>query len=223
MTVFYRKYRPQKFTDIVGQDHTVKTLLAQLTSGNIGHDYLFAGPKGTGKTSTARIFAKAVNCQGIGSSKLGSSKKPKNYTLNPKNLVTKYGEPCNKCISCLSITDGSNLDLIEIDAASNRLIDDVRDLREKIKLAPVSARYKVYIVDEVHMLVEEAFNALLKTLEEPPAHAIFILCTTEPGKLPATIVSRVQRFNFKRASEKELVAAVEKVTKKEDIKIDDAA
>ncbi len=216
--VFYRKYRPQKFAEIVGQDHVVKTILAQLASGKIGHAFLFAGPKGTGKTSLARILAKAVNCQGI-----GSSKKPKNYTLNPKNLVTKFGEPCNKCDACVSVNDGSALDLIEIDAASNRNIDDVRDLREKIKLSPVSFRFKVYIVDEVHMLTREAFNALLKTLEEPPAHAIFILCTTEAGKLPPTIVSRVQRFSFSRASATQLTFALQKIAKAENIKIDDEA
>ena len=228
MTVFYRKYRPQKFTDIVGQDHTVKTLLSQLATGNIGHAYLFAGPKGTGKTSTARIFAKAVNCKVYSSQPAlpagRSTVHSKEKSVNREQLtVNKFGEPCNKCTLCLAITDGSALDLIEIDAASNRNIDDIRDLREKIKLSPVSARFKVYIVDEVHMLTREAFNALLKTLEEPPAHAIFILCTTEPGKLPATIVSRVQKFNFKRASENELAVAIEGIIKKEDIKIDDAA
>ena len=211
MSVFYRKYRPQKFSDLVGQDHVVKTLLLQLTSGKIGHGYLFAGPKGTGKTSCARIFAKAVNCLVYGSRN------------RERSTVNRFGEPCNKCVLCLSVINGSHLDLIEIDAASNRLIEDVRDLREKIKLSPVSSRYKVYIIDEVHMLTKEAFNALLKTLEEPPLHAIFILCTTEPNKLPPTIISRVQRFNFKRASEKELILAIKKVAKSEGIQIDENA
>src|SRR3990172_10193106 len=203
MAVFYLKYRPQKFSDIVGQEHTVKTLLSQLEAGKIGHGYLFAGPRGTGKTSTARIFAKAVNCQ--------------------KYTKPKFGEPCNKCKSCMAVFTGSHLDLIEIDAASNRLIEDVRDLREKIKLSPVSSRFKVYIIDEAHMLTREAFNALLKTLEEPPKHAIFILATTEPSKLPSTIISRVQRFNFQRAKDEELAMALRKIIKEEGIKIDDEA
>ena len=203
MAVFYLKYRPQRFSDIVGQEHAIGTLLSQLETGKIGHGYLFAGPRGTGKTSTARIFAKAVNCQ--------------------KYTTPKFGEPCNKCKSCLSVADGSHLDLIEIDAASNRLIEDVRDLREKIKLSPVSSRFKVYIIDEAHMLTREAFNALLKTLEEPPRHAIFILATTEPSKLPSTIISRVQRFNFQRAQDTELSLALKKIIKEEGIKIDEEA
>lgn len=203
MAVFYLKYRPQKFSDIVGQKHTVDTLLSQLESGKIGHGYLFAGPRGTGKTSTARIFAKAINCELY------------------RKLV--FGEPCNRCKSCRAISEGSHLDLIEIDAASNRLIEDVRDLREKIKLSPVSSRFKVYIIDEAHMLTREAFNALLKTLEEPPKHAIFILATTEPSKLPPTILSRVQRFNFQRATEDELRRALAKIIKSENIRIEDDA
>ena len=203
MVVFYLKYRPQKFAEIVGQEHAVKTLLSQLETGKIGHGYLFAGPRGTGKTSAARIFAKAVNCE-----------------LYKKQ---EFGEPCNKCKSCLAVTYGSHLDLIEIDAASNRLIEDVRDLREKIKLSPVSSRFKVYIIDEAHMLTREAFNALLKTLEEPPKHAIFILATTEPSKLPSTIISRVQRFNFQRAADTQLCEVLKKIIKKEGIKIEEDA
>ncbi len=210
MTVFYRKYRPQKFAEIVGQKNVVATLLGQLASGKISHGYLFCGPKGTGKTSTARIFAKAVNCLTYGKDRT-------------KRQKLGFGEPCNKCVSCLAVVDGSHLDLIEIDAASNRNIDDVRDLREKIKLSPVSTRFKVYIIDEVHMLTKEAFNALLKTLEEPPSHAIFILCTTEVTKLPQTIISRVQRFNFKRATQEELVKTIEKIAKSEGIKIEEEA
>src|SRR3990170_6917097 len=187
MTVFYRKYRPQSFSKIIGQKHIVETLLSQLKSGKIGHGYLFAGPRGTGKTSCARIFAKAVNCQ---KSDIRGRKSDKSEIRN--------GEPCNKCDSCLAITGGFHLDLIEIDAASNRGIEEIRDLREKIKLAPVAGKYKVYIIDEAHMLTPEAFNALLKTLEEPPKHVIFVLATTEPHKLPGTIVSRCQRFDFRR-------------------------
>lgn len=201
--VFYRKYRPQKFADLVGQEHIRETLLSQLSSGKISHGYLFAGPRGTGKTSTARIFAKAVNC--------------KVYQKQ------KFGEPCNKCVSCLAIADGSHLDLVEIDAASNRGIDEIRDLREKIKLSPISSRFKVYIIDEAHMLTTEAFNALLKTLEEPPAHAIFILATTAPNKLPATIISRLSRNNFSRAKESEIVSAITKVVKLEALTVDKEA
>lgn len=204
--VLYRKYRPQQFSDLVGQEEIVKTLLAQLESGKVGHGYLFAGPRGTGKTSTARILAKAVNCE--------------EYSSNVKRKTSNvYGEPCNKCLACRAITDGSYLDLIEIDAASNRGIDEIRDLREKIKLSPVVGNFKVYIIDEVHMLTTEAFNALLKTLEEPPAHAIFVLCTTEQHKLPETILSRLARFSFKRAKDADLSGAISKIAKVEKIKL----
>jgi DNA polymerase-3 subunit gamma/tau len=172
----YRKYRPQSFSEIVDQEHIVKPLLSQLESGKITHAYLLSGPRGTGKTSIARIFAKAINCE--------------------KYKNDRFGEPCNKCDSCLSITEGRNFDVIELDAASNRGIDEIRDLREKVNLAPGSGRYKVYIIDEAHQLTNEAFNALLKTLEEPPSHAIFILATTEEHKIPATISSRVQKHQF---------------------------
>jgi len=199
-TVFYRKYRPQKFSDLMGQQTIVQTLLGQLQTGKIGHGYLFYGPRGTGKTSTARIFAKSVNCQ--------------------KSDGKKFTEPCNKCVSCLAIAEGSSLDLIEIDAASNRGIDEIRDLREKVKLSPAFSRFKVYIIDEAHMLTTEAFNALLKTLEEPPKHAIFILCTTELGKLPSTIVSRLQRFNFLRAGSEQISKMLLSIAKIEGIKIE---
>ncbi|HET7713801.1 MAG TPA: DNA polymerase III subunit gamma/tau, partial [Patescibacteria group bacterium] len=172
----YRKYRPQKFSDLVGQKDLAETLSTQIKSGKSSHAYLFTGPKGTGKTTTARIIAKALNC------------------LSPAE-----GEPDGKCTNCLSFEKGSNFDIIEIDAASNRGIEEIRDLREKIKLSPTQSSYKVYIIDEVHMLTTEAFNALLKTLEEPPQHAIFILCTTEPHKVPGTVASRAQKFEFKRA------------------------
>lgn len=196
--VFYRKYRPQNFEELIGQDHVKKTLLTAFQSGKLAHAYLFTGPRGSGKTSTARILAKIVNC------------------------VAEEGTiPCNNCDSCISITDGSNLDLIEIDAASNRGIDDIRDLRDKIKLTPSSLKKKVYIIDEVHMLTTEAFNALLKTLEEPPSHVIFILATTEVHKLPQTILSRVQRFDFKLATINEIKLALKNICDKEKIKLTD--
>lgn len=220
--VFYRKYRPQKFVDLVGQDHIRDMLLAQLKSGNIGHGYLFAGPRGTGKTTTARIFAKAVNCQ----KKLLTTDKgqlTKKSQMSDVSGQLSFGEPCNRCLSCTTITDGSYLDLVEIDAASNRGIDEIRDLREKIKLSPISGRFKVYIIDEAHMLTVDAFNALLKTLEEPPTHAIFILATTAPAKLPATIVSRLSRYNFQRAKNEDIITAVKKVAREEKISIDEEA
>ena len=170
----YRKFRPSSFDTLLGQDHVVRILKNQIKTGTIGHAYLFTGARGTGKTSAAKIFARAVNC------------------LNPKD-----GSPCGECVVCKALSDVSNLDVLEIDAASNNGVDEIRDLKEKIQYPPVSARYKVYIVDEVHMLSLPAFNALLKTLEEPPAHAIFILATTEVQKLPDTILSRCMRFDFR--------------------------
>ncbi len=219
--VFYRKYRPQKFSDLVGQKQIVESLLSQLAAGKVSHGYLFCGPRGTGKTSTARILAKAVNCEVYGSQLTAHSKQ----TTNNKQLdaANRFGEPCNKCQSCISITDGSSLDVIEIDAASNRGIDEIRDLREKVKLSPVSSRFKVYIIDEAHMLTMEAFNAFLKTLEEPPGHVIFIMCTTAPAKLPATIISRLSRFNFSRATGADLVEALGNIAKKENLKIEKVA
>lgn len=199
--VFYRKYRPQTLNEVIGQEHVKDALLKAHKADKLSHAYLFCGPKGTGKTSTARILAKIVNC--------GQAK----------------GDdiPCNECDSCKSITDGSNLDLMEIDAASNRGIDDIRSIRENIKLAPTYSKKKVYIIDEVHMLSTEAFNALLKTLEEPPEHVLFILATTDAHKIPATILSRVQRQEFKEATEADLVTAIKNVATKEEIKIDDEA
>ncbi|PIV01497.1 DNA polymerase III, subunit gamma and tau, partial [Candidatus Shapirobacteria bacterium CG03_land_8_20_14_0_80_39_12] len=190
MTVsFYLKYRPQKFLDLDSSEAR-EELLKIFKSEKIPHALLFSGPRGIGKTSAARIVAKAVNCEKVQSTEY---KEHREF------------EPCNQCDSCISITNGTNVDILEIDAASNRGIDDIKELREKIKLSPASAKYKVYIIDEAHMLTPEAFNALLKTLEEPPKHAIFILCTTDPEKLPKTIISRCQRINFKKASNKEIV------------------
>lgn len=176
----YRKYRPATFDKIVRQEHVIRVLTNQIERGEVGHAYLFTGPRGTGKTSVARIFARAVNCE------------------HPIN-----GSPCGKCPTCLALADNS-LDITEIDAASNNGVGEMRDLREKVQYPPVSGKYKVYIIDEVHMLTDSAFNALLKTLEEPPAHAIFILATTEPHKIPATILSRCMRLDFKLIPEEDL-------------------
>src|SRR4051812_15781769 len=174
---FYRVYRPQSFREMSGQTHVKRTLQNALLASKTTHAYLFSGPRGTGKTSTAKIFAKALNCEKAPAS-----------------------EPCNECATCLSITEGSHTDVIEFDAASNSRVEEMRDIIEKVRFAPADAHFKVYIIDEVHMLSTSAFNALLKTLEEPPEHAVFILATTEPHKLPATIISRCQRFDFKRLS-----------------------
>ncbi len=171
----YRTWRPDRFSDIVGQDRIITTLLNQITSGRIPHAYLFCGSRGTGKTTTAKVLSRAINC-----------------------TDTVTGEPCGECNACRQLSGENNLDIVEIDAASNNGVDEIRDLRDKVKYPPTVGRYKVYIIDEVHMLSIGAFNALLKTLEEPPAHAVFILATTEPQRLPATILSRCQRFDFKR-------------------------
>lgn len=196
----YRKWRPQGFDSLVGQEAVRIALTNALETGRIAHAYLFAGPRGTGKTSTAKILAKAVNCE---------------HGPTPN--------PCNKCQNCVRINDGTSMDVFEIDAASNRGIDEIRDLREKVAFAPVNGRYKVYIIDEVHMLTTEAFNALLKTLEEPPPHVIFILATTEPHKIPATIHSRCQRFDFKRVTDSDIVKRLREVADGSGIAADDDA
>lgn len=200
----YRKYRPQYFSEVLGQPHVVKTLQNALALGKVAHAYLFCGLRGVGKTTVARLLAKAVNCENL-------KKTGKNESV----------EPCNKCAACKEIVEGRAIDLIEIDAASNRGIDEIRDLREKIKFTPSRLKYKVFIVDEVHMLTQEAFNALLKTLEEPPSHAIFVLATTEPHRVPATIISRCQRFDFRKIRQADLILHLKKISKKEKIKIDE--
>ena len=194
----YRTYRPKTFDEVIGQEHITKTLQNQIMNGHIGHAYLFTGTRGTGKTSVAKIFARAVNC------------------LDPQN-----GSPCGKCANCLKLQNDNDINVIEMDAASNNKVDDVREIREKVKFMPVDVKYKVYIIDEVHMLTDSAFNALLKTLEEPPKHIIFILATTEAHKLPQTILSRCVRFDFRLVSVKELMAHLEKIFKREKIECDE--
>ncbi|AIQ10708.1 DNA polymerase III subunit gamma/tau [Paenibacillus durus] len=196
----YRAWRPQAFQDMVGQQHIIQTLQNAIREQRVSHAYLFSGPRGTGKTSAAKVLAKAVNCErGPGP------------------------EPCNECPSCLRIASGAVMDVQEIDAASNRGVEEIRDLRDKVKYAPTEVRRKVYIIDEVHMLTTEAFNALLKTLEEPPAHVMFILATTEPHKLPATIISRCQRFDFRRVSLEEQTNRLKVICEKEGISAEDDA
>ena len=193
----YRKYRPTTFDDVVGQDVVVKTLINAIKNNKLSHAYIFSGPRGTGKTSIAKILAKAINCE-------------------DENSII-----CDKCVSCTQINNKQSTDIIEIDAASNNGIDEIREIRNKVGLVPTTGKYKVYIIDEVHMLTTGAFNALLKTLEEPPSHAIFILATTEFHKIPATIVSRCQKFEFKKIENKKMFDRVKKITIEEGIKIDD--
>ena len=199
--VLYRKWRPQTLEQVVGQEHITRTLLNALERERVGHAYLFTGPRGTGKTSTARILAKAINCETTGGT----------------------GEPCNECEPCQQITDASFLDLVEIDGASNRGIDEIRDLREKVRFMPARGRKKVYIIDEVHMLTAAAFNALLKTLEEPPGHVVFLLATTEPHAVPLTIASRCQRFDFQRIPEERAAALLGEIAHAEGLKMEPEA
>jgi len=199
-TALYRKFRPINFQEMVGQSHITKTLKNQIIAGRIGHAYLFNGGRGTGKTSAAKILARAVNC------------------LNPKD-----GEPCNECEICKAILSGSLTDVVEMDAASNNSVEDIRAIRDEVNFLPTLAKYRVYIIDEVHMLSTGAFNALLKTLEEPPEHVKFILATTEPQKLPATILSRCQRFDFKRIQDNDIVKRLQIVCKESNIEITDEA
>ena len=199
-TALYRNFRPLKFSDMVGQEHITKTLRNQVMSGRVGHAYLFNGGRGTGKTTSAKILARVVNC------------------LNPIE-----GEPCNECEICKEILDGSLTDIVEMDAASNNGVDDIRTIREEVNFLPTKAKYRVYIIDEVHMLSSGAFNALLKTLEEPPLHVKFILATTEPQKLPTTILSRCQRFDFKKIPENDIIKRLKIICESSDIKVDEDA
>lgn len=196
----YLKYRPRDFDEIQGQEHVTRTLKNAIAQARIAHAYLFTGPRGTGKTSTARILAKAVNC-----------------------LAPTGDRPCNQCAICRAINEGRMLDLIEIDAASNTGVDDIRSLREKVDFRPGEAQFKVYIIDEVHMLSTAAFNALLKTLEEPPPHVIFVLATTDPQKIPATVLSRVQRFDFRRLTMPEITSRLKSLAEREQVRIESAA
>lgn len=206
---YYRKYRPQVFSDLVGEDHIRDTLREAVKSNKLTHAYLLCGPRGTGKTTTARLLAKALNCETI---------------LAQRQAKTAIsGEPCNKCVSCQEVAEGSAVDVIEIDAASHTKVDEIREIIDKAAFVPTRASKKIYIVDEVHMLSTSSFNALLKTLEEPPKHVIFILATTEVQKIPLTILSRTQRFDFKRVSKKDIVTNLKMVAKKEGLRLDERA
>ena len=210
-TSLYRKYRPQTFGEVVGQEHVVKTLCSALANNMIGHAYLFAGPRGTGKTTIARLVAKALNCQKI-----------KNGEFQTRTS-TVWGEPCAACDACIAFINEQTIDVIEVDGASTRGIDEIRELKEHVRFGPSMGRYKVFIIDEVHMLTKEAFNALLKTLEEPPPQVVFILATTEITKVPQTIISRTQRFDFRPLRIKDISEQVKKIANLEKIKLSDSA
>ncbi len=200
--VFYRKYRPQTFAQVINQKNVIKPLANALIHGQISHAYLFSGLRGTGKTTVARLLAKALNCQ---------------------NRKSNQFEPCNQCDSCKAINLGNALDLIEIDAASSGRVDDARSLRENIKFPPVSSKYKIFIIDEAHQMTKDAFDALLKTLEEPPSYVVFIFATTEPDKLPATILSRVERYDFKKLNLDDIINCLKSICKQEGIKFEEEA
>ena len=199
-TALYRKFRPATFSEMVGQEHITRTLRNQIVTGRVGHAYLFNGGRGTGKTTSAKVLARAINC------------------LDPKD-----GEPCNECDICKEILNGSLTDVVEMDAASNNGVDDIRAIRDEVNFLPTKAKYRVYIIDEVHMLSPGAYNALLKTLEEPPEHVKFILATTEPQKLPTTILSRCQRFDFKKITDENIVKRLKIICEESKIKITDEA
>lgn len=194
--VLYRKHRPREFGELVGQDHVVAAITKAIATGRVAHAYLFCGPRGVGKTTTARLIAKALQCE------------------------STTEKPCNKCARCIEFNEGRAMDLIEIDGASNRNIDDIRELRDAVRFVPVQGKKKVYIIDEVHMLTQAAFNALLKTLEEPPPHVVFVLATTEQEKVPATIVSRTQRYDFRRPTVEDITHRLAEVAKREKITLD---
>src|SRR5579875_200709 len=196
----YRKWRSQTFSDLVGQDGVIRTLRQAVAQQRLTHAYLFCGPRGTGKTSTARLLAKMVNC------------------ANPRD-----GEPCNECLSCVEITEGRSTDVFEIDAASNRGIDEIRDLRDRVRIVAAAGKTRVFIIDEIHMLTTEAFNALLKTLEEPPPHVIFVLATTEAHKVPATVVSRCQHFEFRRIALRDIISRLAYVCEQEGMRAEPEA
>lgn len=199
-TALYRRLRPKTFKEVIGQEHIIKTLINEIETDTISHAYLFCGTRGTGKTSTAKIFAKAVNCTDL-----------------------KDGNPCGECEMCVSADNASSMNIIELDAASHNGVDNIREIRDEVKYTPAVGKYKIYIIDEVHMLSPGAFNALLKTLEEPPSHIIFILATTDPQKIPVTILSRCQRFDFKRITQKDIVKALKEFSQSENIKISEDA